>query len=252
MLPHSADRNNGMSSLTAQTAADIVKDTRDRLDNLGDSLAEQITQIAQLDEQLDTAETLNRLNKLMDAQDERLEKEVAEVRALQTQVLEKDVVEYLRSTIEKNVSDLVDQIVRDEVKNLLHEHIKPELINELESHKRELAEVERDLHNSESRRKNAQIRTSQLDAELAIILRHDGTKSPHYPRDLQSLLGMDGKTTKALMHDYCPQVVNASESQDRRLNCLMRHFGISYQLVPTGGGSSVLAKVTAPKILRLS
>lgn len=35
MLPRAADRNSGMSSLTAQTAADIVKDTQDRLENLG-------------------------------------------------------------------------------------------------------------------------------------------------------------------------------------------------------------------------
>ncbi|KAI0728886.1 hypothetical protein C8Q72DRAFT_832493 [Fomitopsis betulina] len=250
MLPRAADRNSGMSSLTAQTAADIVKDTQDRLENLG--LAEQIAQIAQLDEQLDTAETIHRLNELMDAQDKRLERDIEEVRALHTQVLEKDVIEHLRSTIEKDVSDLIDQLVQDQVKVLLLEHVKPELINELESHKRELAEVERDLHNSESRRKNAQIRTSQLDVKLAVILRHDGTKSPHYPRDLQSLLGTDGQTVKTLMNDYRLQPVNASGSRDKSLNCLMQHFGISYQLVPTSGGSSILTKISAPKILRFS
>lgn len=97
MLPRTADRNSassGMSNMTTQTAADIVKDTRDRLGNLGVSvhamyhvscslngrrtlrlrpvccssreqesfarLADQITHIAQLDEELDTAETINR------------------------------------------------------------------------------------------------------------------------------------------------------------------------------------------------
>lgn len=50
--------------------------------------------------------------------------------------------------VEKDVSDLIDQLVKDQVATLLPEHIKPELIQELERHERELAEVERDLHNS--------------------------------------------------------------------------------------------------------
>ncbi|EPS96643.1 hypothetical protein FOMPIDRAFT_52894, partial [Fomitopsis schrenkii] len=131
--------------------------------------------------------------------------------------------------VEKDVSGLIDRLVQDQVKELLPEHVKPELIEELERHKRELADVERDLHNSESRRINAQIRTSGLGDQLAVVLRHDGTKSPHFPKDLQSLLGMDDRTVKALMHEY--RLVNASESRERNVNCLMQHFGISYQLV---------------------
>lgn len=50
--------------------------------------------------------------------------------------------------VEKDVSDLIDQIVEDQVVKLLPQHIKPELMQELKRHERELAEVERELHNS--------------------------------------------------------------------------------------------------------
>lgn len=50
--------------------------------------------------------------------------------------------------VEKDVSDLIDQIVEDQVVELLPQHIKPELMQELKRHERELAEVERELHNS--------------------------------------------------------------------------------------------------------
>ena len=59
-----------------------------------------------------------------------------------------NLVFIIYGTVEKDVSDLIDQLVKDQVAALLPEHIKPELIQELERHERELAEVERDLHNS--------------------------------------------------------------------------------------------------------
>ena len=43
---------------------------------------------------------------------------------------------------------MIDQLVMDQVAALLAEYVKPELIQELKLHERELAEVERDLHNS--------------------------------------------------------------------------------------------------------
>lgn len=46
------------------------------------------------------------------------------------------------------MSNLIDTLVQAQVKVSLPEHVQPELLAELNRHKQELAEVERDLHNS--------------------------------------------------------------------------------------------------------
>ncbi|KAH9915483.1 uncharacterized protein B0H18DRAFT_1041404 [Fomitopsis serialis] len=236
--PSSTDMSNRystastMSTITTLAAAEIVEDAKKSLDRLGESyddFADQMTTIAQLGAELEAAEMTNRLRKMMDAEDERLDKEFAGIRALQTEVLQKDVVEHLKIAVGQGVSDLIDELVAEQVKALLPQHIRPELLAELARHKQELAEVERDLHNSESRRMNAQIRTGGLSDPLRIILKDDGTVSKDFPKDLQTLLGMKDKSIESLMKEY--HLTDISKSQDTNVNRLMRFLGLSYQLV---------------------
>ncbi|TFY57456.1 hypothetical protein EVJ58_g7010 [Rhodofomes roseus] len=191
--------------------------------------AQQITKLSQLGAELETAEIVNRLRKMMDVEDERLEKEIEGIKVLQDEVIKKDVIEHLKIAVENDVSDLIDQLVAEQVTILLPDHIPSALLDELARHKRELDEVEVDLHNSESRLANAQIRTSDLTEQLRTIQRADKTVSQHFPADLQGLIAMDDASVKSLMRYYA--LSDISDSQDRNLNRLMLFLGLSYQLV---------------------
>ncbi|KZT65401.1 hypothetical protein DAEQUDRAFT_526920 [Daedalea quercina L-15889] len=167
---------------------------------------------------------------MMDIQDEKLDRDMQGIKALQEEVLKKDVIEHLKAVVERDVSDLIDTLVQEQVEAVLQaEHLRPELLTELRRHEQELSEVERALHNSESRRANAQIRTADLQRRLYTIRKRDGTVSLHFPENIHALLGMDGEAVKALMREY--GLDKPSDSRDRNLNSLMQFLGLSYQLV---------------------
>ncbi|KAH9915910.1 uncharacterized protein B0H18DRAFT_1039720 [Fomitopsis serialis] len=212
-----------------------------------DKLAEQMTSIARLGEELETTSIINSLKEVMDAQDEKLGEDIAGIKALQETVLKTDVIEHLRTAVETLVSEMIDELVKEQVELLLPQHVPQALVAELQSHKLELAEVERNLHNSESRRLNAQIRTSGLDDPLSTIYKNDGTASRHFPENLQALLGMDDKFIKAMMRDY--QLADISDSREKNTNRLMQFFGISYQLVPARAGGNVLVQISSSRVM---
>ncbi|KAH9833467.1 uncharacterized protein C8Q71DRAFT_773607 [Rhodofomes roseus] len=241
-----------MSTASTLKATEIVGETAESLEHLGKAFgefAQQITKLSQLGAELETAEIVNRLRKMMDVEDERLEKEIEGIKVLQDEVIKKDVIEHLKIAVENDVSDLIDQLVAEQVTILLPDHIPSALLDELARHKRELDEVEVDLHNSESRLANAQIRTSDLTEQLRTIQRADKTVSQHFPADLQGLIAMDDASVKSLMRYYA--LSDISDSQDRNLNRLMLFLGLSYQLVPTSAGGNVLAKISPSSLARM-
>ncbi|KAF9012589.1 hypothetical protein BDQ17DRAFT_712636 [Cyathus striatus] len=119
-------------------------------------------------------------------------------------MLKNQIVENMREQVEKEIVEQIDELVREHIAECLKEHIPQDLQNDVADSKRELREVRLALHNSESRRLNANLRS-------------------------WSLFSLDADTVKALMGNY--EIPDPSDSCDRNLNRFMQFLGVRYQLV---------------------
>ncbi|KAI0915342.1 hypothetical protein AcV5_003841 [Taiwanofungus camphoratus] len=254
LSPLSAEGGNTFTAMTPSaevtTAAEIITAMKGSLGNLGktfDSLGEQTNQIVRLGGELETAQHINSVQKQLQAQDKKQEEQIEEIKNLLQEVLQNDIVQHLKELIEQGILSQIDQLVEEQVALQLPHHIPKELQDELASHRRQLEEVQRALHNSESRRANAQLRTARMHDALHTIFKPDGGVSAMFPKDLGSLFSIDDETAKTLMQEY--NLPDISDSRERNVNRFMQFCGVSYQLVPTNTGGSLPAKMSMPVIL---
>ncbi|KIJ31269.1 hypothetical protein M422DRAFT_234653 [Sphaerobolus stellatus SS14] len=154
--------------------------------------------------------------------------------ALLKEVLQNEIVEHLRirgkSTgrllptrlilnfgfaVAEHINDQIDDQVREQVEYQLTYHIPATLQEEVADHKRQLEDVKRALHNSESRRANALLRSNHLGDPLHTLYMANGEVSLLFPKDLATLFSLDGTTSRQLVLDYS---LPDGESRERNLN----------------------------------
>ncbi|CAK5266098.1 unnamed protein product [Mycena citricolor] len=127
------------------------------------------------------------------------------------ETLSVEVLETMNKQADEAIASIVDQLVDEQVAACLATHIPQELQDQVAEQQKELEELHRDLHNSESRRANAALRTSHEDDSLNTILKQDCTD---------------------LMTEY--EIPLVSDSREWNLNRLMQFLGVKYQMVRDG------------------
>ncbi|KAJ7270076.1 hypothetical protein B0H12DRAFT_823982 [Mycena haematopus] len=220
----------GVSS--AQT---LVRTTKSALGALDDTLGElhgQTMQIALLGGEPQIARDIESLRMQLMDHDQRHKEGIEEIKLILKHVESKVVPELLKQQAEEDIAREIDQLVAEQVAICLKDHIPRELQDEVADQQRILEEVRRELHNSESRRSNARLRTDHGDDSLQAIYKADGTVPADYPSNLQALFDMSAQTSRALMLEY--ELRDGSESRERNLNRLMQFLGVrsasSYRL----------------------
>ncbi|OCH93456.1 hypothetical protein OBBRIDRAFT_832561 [Obba rivulosa] len=201
-----------------------------------DSIGEQAIQTVKQKGDPAVARIIESMRKEMDAQDQQQQKQVEEIKSLLQEVLEHDVMQHLRTLIEQGVLEQIDQLVAEQVAEHLKEHIPQELQDEVVRSRKELAEAQQRLHNSESRRANARLSTSWPDDILHTMYKNDGTVSEHFPKSLSTLFSLDADTAQKLLQEY--EIPGVSASRERSLNSFMQFCGVPYQLVRTSEQAS--------------
>lgn len=243
----------GMSSapteVTSGVAATItaMKGSLGDLSTIFDNISEQTKRMEQMGGHVETAQSINGVRKRMHAHGQKHANQIQEIKDLLQEVLQKDVIEHLSRLIEADISSQIDDLVKKEVEQLLPDCLPKELQDEVASYKQQLAEVERDLHNSESRRFNAQLRTSRMTDPLHTIYKKDGSVSDGFPKDLGGLFQLDDDTAKILMKEY--DLADISESRERNVNRFMQFCGVTYQLVPSSPGVRSPTKSRVPVVI---
>jgi hypothetical protein len=164
----------------------------------------------------------------MKAQDDKHAKGIQEINDMIEELLNVQILAQLETEVEKGIEAEIDEIVKQQVAEDLEKHIPKEQQEELVKVKRELEEVQRELHNSESRRANAELRDDEPDSILNTIYRTDGEVSPLFPRDWKALLSLDGESCKKLLLEYGQ--ANVSDSRERNLNRFITFCGLPYQV----------------------
>ncbi|CAK5281700.1 unnamed protein product [Mycena citricolor] len=148
------------------------------------------------------------------------------------ETLSVEVLETMNKQADEAIASIVDQLVDEQVAACLATHIPQELQDQVAEQQKELEELHRDLHNSESRRANAALRTSHEDDSLNTILKQDCTVPQSFPGTLKALFDLDGPTSKDLMTEY--EIPLVSDSREWNLNRLMQFLGVKYQMVRDG------------------
>ncbi|KAG9050925.1 hypothetical protein FS837_001099 [Tulasnella sp. UAMH 9824] len=194
-----------------------------------DTLTEQSTRVATLGPQLDSAHQIHQLRRQMRAQEKKQDIRINEVKTMVKDDLKMQVAELLRSQITEAVRDEIKKQVADEVQEQLKQRIPVPVEEQAAESTQQLKDVRTSLINSESRRANAILRASNLDDQLAVILKSTGEPSKYFPSDLKTLFGYDNETAKKLVQDYD---LPASESREKNLNKFMAHAGVQFHLIP--------------------
>jgi len=164
----------------------------------------------------------------MKAQDDKHTKGIKEINDMIDDLLNVQIVAQLESEVEKIIEAEIDEMVKLQVAEDLKKHIPQEQQDELVKVKHELEEVQRALHNSESRRANAELRDDEPNSIINTIYRADGKISPLFPKDWKALFSLDGESCKKLLHEYGQ--ANVSDSRERNLNRFITFCGLPYQV----------------------
>ncbi|EKM53586.1 uncharacterized protein PHACADRAFT_198009 [Phanerochaete carnosa HHB-10118-sp] len=213
-----------------------------------DSLGQQNSQMIQMGGELETTQHLNKVRKEMEESDRKQEAQIEEVKALLENALQHEIVDHLRTLIEAGVLDVIDEVVKERIAAELPRVLPRSMQNEIAGYRKQLQEVQRALHNSESRRANSLLRTSKsnLTEELHTIYKADGTISLLFPKNLNALFSMDTETARQLLEDY--GMWDSTKSRERNLNTFMQFCGVNYQLIVTASGSRPM-KATTPGMI---
>ncbi|KAJ7189538.1 hypothetical protein GGX14DRAFT_484661 [Mycena pura] len=237
-LASSASSNYSLTPSAAPAAQALIWEMKAKLGALDQSLGAlhgQTVQIALLGGEPQIAEEIENLRNQLWDQDRMHKEGIQEIKLLLDHVLQNDVVELLKKQAEDDIAGEIDRIVEEQVAICLKSHIPQELQAEVKEQETILEVVRRDLHNSESRRTNAMLRSSHEDDSLQVIYKADGTVPDKYPPTLKALFEMDVETSKELMKEY--ELPDCSNTRERNLNRLLQFFGVRYQMVREGAAT---------------
>jgi len=219
------------------SAQALIRNMKSTLGALDDTLGElhgQTMQIALLGGEPQIARDIENVRRQLLDQDQRQREGIQEIQLILNNVLHREVIELLKKQ-EDDIAREIDDLVAKQVAVCLKTHIPQDLQEEVAAQQKELEEVRRKLHNSESRRSNAVLRSNHEDDSLQVIYKADGSVPDNYPPNLRALFAMDAATSRVLMTEY--GLPDCSDSRERNLNRLMQFFGVRYQMVREGGAT---------------
>ncbi|KAI0343513.1 hypothetical protein BDW22DRAFT_1428102 [Trametopsis cervina] len=225
----------------------LMKASLGNLGHVFDTIGQQTTQMIQIGGELETAQHLNKVRREMEESGRKQEASIEEIKALLENALQHEIIEHLRELIEAGVMEQIDDIVQEQVAAELPRLIPQSLQDEVANHQRQLEDVQKALHNSESRRANALLRTTKLTEPLHTIYKHDGTISSLFPKSLQTLFAMDSESAQQLLEEY--GMSDISESRERNLNRFMQFCGVTYQLKVLSANATPATGKLTPKNL---
>ncbi|KAG8894060.1 hypothetical protein FRB99_001548 [Tulasnella sp. 403] len=208
---------------------DMMNRTLATLGKTFDSLTEQSTRVATLGPQMESAHQIHQLRRQMRAQEKKQDSRINEVKHIVREVLKEEIAKVLGPDISTAVRDEVRSQTSAEVRNQLSHHLPYDLHKQAELSRQQLKDVQCSLRNSESRRANSTLRASNLEDEIATILKSNGEESRYFPRNLKTLFSYDDNTAKELVKDYN---LPTSDSREKNLNKWMAHAGIQFHLIP--------------------
>ncbi|KAJ8076688.1 hypothetical protein PM082_001111 [Marasmius tenuissimus] len=182
---------------------------------------------------------LDDVRKLLDLQQKAQQDGLEEINLIYKNLVETQVVSDIQREVEKEVEEEVDRVVEELFTEYVKELIPNDIMEEIKEKKGQLDKIRVDLHNSESMRANAQLRSDRDPSSeiLSTLRRSDGTVSAHFPKTLKAAFDLDAETCSTLLEEY-GQIPQGS-GRDSLLNDFLQLCGIQYQMVRVGKRSKL-------------
>ncbi|KAF5386215.1 hypothetical protein D9615_002317 [Tricholomella constricta] len=206
-----------MSSLPLHDVSAKTQDIFEKLQN-------QTTEVATVGK-IGAAVEIKKLQRQLKEQDQIHQDGIAEIHLVLKEFVDTQLFEHLKKQGKlREIEEEIDELVKEQVAECLKTIIPQDLQEQVAEQRSELEELGIQLHNCDSRRANASLRSNQPDESLHTIYMPDGKVSEHYPRNLKDLFDLDAETSKALMLDY--ELPDVYEARDRNLNRFMQFCGV--------------------------
>ncbi|KAJ7578677.1 hypothetical protein C8J56DRAFT_968760 [Mycena floridula] len=220
-------------------AQGIVADLQNRLrqfDGVLDSLYGQTMHIGLLgDNIMPSSKGISDIRKSLVKQEEEHAHGIKEIELILEEFLRNQIIEDMEKQIEQEIEQEIDQLVAAEVEKCIAMHLPAELQEEVAKQRRELEDLRQQLHNSESRRANSLLRSTDKLGKLHTIYMPNGTISEHFPSTLKELFELGDGPCKALVQHY---LGDPSKARDSNLNRFMQFCGVTYAMVRDGHGTA--------------
>ncbi|KAJ1305875.1 hypothetical protein OPQ81_010597 [Rhizoctonia solani] len=216
-IPDQASINNLVNGFTAT------------LDSNLKALALHAKEVDALGPPPDSAAQIHKLRLQLRAQDKKQEARIADIKHIVKDVLKEQIAEHMRPQIQEQIRLELRQQIRAAVQEQISEHLPVSLQDQAEESKRQLIEVRNSLLNSEARRSNATLRSTNLDDPLAPVVKANGEESALAPQTLRQLFSYDSAQARALVRDYG---LREHDVRERNLNRFMAHIGVQFNLIP--------------------
>ncbi|KAG8762386.1 hypothetical protein FRC11_009616 [Ceratobasidium sp. 423] len=219
-IPDQTSINNLVNGFTA---------TLEQLDTNLKALAVHAKEVDALGPPPDSAAQIHKLRLQLRAQDKKQEARIADIKHIVKDVLKEQIAEHMRPQIQEQIRLELRQQIRAAVQDQISEHLPVSLQDQSEESKRQLIEVRNSLLNSEARRSNATLRSTNLDDALAPVVKANGEESALAPQTLRQLFSYDSAQARALVRDYD---LREHDVRERNLNRFMAHIGVQFNLIP--------------------
>jgi len=232
-ISHSSD------VLNAQYTVGVMQGSLDALQDVLQNLTDQ-TLYPGLTENSKLSKELAEIRKGLESVDVKHAYGQEEIGLLMDKLMKEQAIDELRGQVNKEITLNMDKLVKEEVEAYLQNTIPLNLQQDVQKSKKELDEVSRELHNSESKRMNALLREKNRHEPIHTIFRSNGTISEHFPKTLEDLFNIDASTCKALVNDYDIESPDGT-SKDGNLNRFMQFCGVQFQMVRRGNSTKRVA-----------
>ncbi|CAE6446112.1 unnamed protein product [Rhizoctonia solani] len=201
----------------------------EQLDSNLKALAMHAKEVDALGPPPDSAAQIHKLRLQLRAQDKKQEARIADIKHIVKDVLKEQIAEHMRPQIQEQIRLELTRQIREAVQEQITEHLPVSLQDQAEESKRQLIEVRNSLLNSEARRSNATLRSTNLDDPLAPVVKANGEESALAPQTLRQLFSYDSAQARALVRDYA---LREHDVRERNLNRFMAHIGVQFNLIP--------------------
>ncbi|KAH9941923.1 hypothetical protein B0H21DRAFT_543111 [Amylocystis lapponica] len=241
-ISNSPSLSAGPAAPLPDTAAirELLRMMKENLGTLGQTfktLNEQSATVSTLSPSMEDAATqIHEIRRQIRSEEKKQDLRVKDVKHMIKNGLKHQVSEELRDHIRDTIKSEIAIQVKEQIDIHIAEHLPVSLKQQTEESKKQLVQVRHALVNSEARRANSILRTSNLDDPLAVVLKPDGTRSGVYPADLRSLFSYDMCMTRALLKDHD---LTEHEDREKNLSRFMSYIGVPFPLIAVSAAAGM-------------
>jgi len=219
-----------------QELVTVMKNSLTMLGHTFDTLGEQTAHVASLPSVVENAHQLAQLRQQIAAADRRHEDRVQDLKTLLREVVRAKINDFLTHHLQHTIRDRINARVKERVEEQLYKRIPDELRHQVHEHREQIADVKKNLVNSDARRHNSLLTASNLYDPLKPLVRTNGEVSELFPSTMAKLFAMSASGVKELNNHY--GLAQEGDTRERRVNKFLGFIGVQIQVIPASKGSA--------------